>query len=113
MKELEKHISEQTEIHAVKPVKKENKVIDKLFPLPGHRIFELNLATGIINEVLPEEENIAIVPEVDIRTGRVFGATSQKKGKIKQKEGCLYVTSLNAKNADRRFHKILNKKYKK
>ena len=103
---------DQTEIHAVKPVKKQ-KHIDKLFPLPGHRIFELNLATGIINEVKPEQQDAAIVPDVDIRTGRVAGITSQKRGTIKQKEGCLYVTALHAESADKHFHTMLGKKYKK
>lgn len=112
MKELEKHNSERTEIHATKPDKRE-KIVKKLFPLPGHRIFELTLATGIINEVKPEKQNVALVPEIDIRTGRVTGTTTQKHGGISQKDGCLYCTALNPKNADKHFHRLLKRPHKK
>lgn len=66
---------------------------EKLYP--NHRIFELNLSTGVINEVVERYEN-----EIG-------------SAKIVRKGGCLYVASLNAKNADKKFHKLLNKKYKK
>ncbi len=112
MKELEPHIKDKTEINALVPAKK-RKVLDRLFPMPGHRIFELNLATGIINEVVPKKQNVTIVPEVDIRTGMVTGTTTQKHGGIIQKEGCLYASALNAANADKIFHRLLNRPYKK
>lgn len=54
----------------------------------GHRIFELNLETRIINEIKVEKGD-------------------------KGKEGFLYCTALNAKNADKRFHKMLKLKYPK
>ena len=112
MKELNEHIIDKKEVQAVTPIKRE-KVVNKLFPLPGHRIFELELKTGIINEVVPEKTNVALVPEIDIRTGRVTGTTTQKHGWITQKEGCLYVSSLNAENADKLFHRLLKRPYTK
>lgn len=113
MKELESHNKPgKPEIDAVAPVKKQ-KVVDKLYPLPGHRIFELDLRTGIINEVLPEKVSVVLVPEIDIRTGRVTGgSTTQKHGGVKRKEGCLYVSALNSRSADKHFCRLLNKPYK-
>lgn len=113
MKELESHNKPgKPEIDAVAPVKKQ-KVVDKLYPLPGHRIFELDLRTGIINEVLPEKVSVVLVPEIDIRTGRVTGkSTSQKVSEVVRRDGCRYVTALNAKNSDKHFCRLLNKPYK-
>lgn len=81
--------------------------------MPGHRIFELDLKTSTISEVVLEKKDVNIVPDIDIRTGRIAGTTTQKKGEIKQKEGCLYCTALNAENADKIFHRMLGKPYKK
>lgn len=112
MKELQDIKPDVTEIHAVKPISKE-KVVKKLIRRAGHRIFQLELSTGVISEVVPEKQNAAIVPEVDIRTGRVTGVTSQEVGEIKRKEGCLYCTALNGPNADKVFHRMRKIKYTK
>lgn len=112
MKEINTYESERTELNVLIPVSKQKK-ISTLFPLRGHRIFELNLATGIINEVKPDDQNVSLVPDIDIRTGLVLGITGQKKNSIKTKDGCIYTTALNSKNADKRFIKILKKHIKK
>jgi len=111
LKEIQTYWEDPKELKVVVPVKKQKKTT-VIFPLPGHRVFELNLSTGIINEVKPEKQNLSLVPEIDIRTGLVSGSTTQKRGSVKMKEGCIYTTALNAKNADKHFHRILNKTYK-
>lgn len=110
MKEFEENKRDKPEIHAVKPITKE-KSVKKLIRRPGHRIFQLELATSIISEVTPEKQNAKIVPEVDLRTGRVTGVTSQEVGEIKRKEGFLYCTALNSANAEKVFFRMRGKKY--
>lgn len=112
MKELENHKADKPEIEKIAPINKV-KIHKKLFPLPGHRIFELELATGFINEVKPEGYSVRIVPEIDIRTGKITGTTTQKEAKIKRRDGCLYVTALRASTADKHFHAMIGKPYKK
>ena len=54
------------------------------------KIWQLELATGIITEVVTRFEN--------------------EKGsmKIVRKDGCLYCSAINAKNADKKFIKMVN-----
>lgn len=112
MKELENIKPDKPEMAVVIPVEKK-KINKKLFPLPGHKYFELELNTSIIRQVFPEKSKIKIVPEIDIRTGEVTGTTTQKSGEIKRKENCLYCTALNAQNADKEFHRMRGLPYKK
>lgn len=107
MKELEKHIAEKTEVHATKPVKKEIKYISTLKPQKGQRVFELNLATGIINEATFKIENEV----VDFKKA-VMGDMSVRR-RLQVNKDCIYCCALNPQNADKRFHKMLNKPYKK
>lgn len=61
----------------------------------GLRIFELNLSTSIINEVVERYSN---------EVGNM---------QIVRKDNCLYCKALNQQNADKKFHAMLGKKYKK
>lgn len=113
MKELNPHIVDPTEIHAVTPIKK-TLVMEGVFkPKPGQKMWELNLATGIIVEADYDEEVIAVVESKNIITGKVNGVTDQVKKKLIRKENCLYWPAINWQNADKQFHKLLNKPYKK
>lgn len=66
---------------------------DKLYP--NHRIFQIDLSTSIISEVVIRYEN-------------EIGST-----KIIRRDGFLYCAALNQKNADKKFHQMLGKQYKK
>lgn len=103
MKELEKHIAEKTEQHALKPIKKELKRVSVLRPKGGQRVFELNLATGIINEVSFDVKNEAVDYENAVNND--FSVTKKLEGK----ETCIYCCALNAKNADKHFMKKLKR----
>jgi hypothetical protein len=114
VKELLNIRPDQIELHAQVPDKKV-RIVKKLFPLPGHRTFELELKTGMINEVVPISGDAAqIIPNVNIVTGaKSSGVNTIVKKKIIKREGCLYCTALNAENADKEFHRMLNKPFKK
>lgn len=101
MKELEKHIPEKHEIHAVKPDKRE-RVLVTLKPHPGQKTFELNLKTRLIQEAEYEQVDAEITK---------LGTAIHKKVIIK--DGCLYCVAINASNADKKFMEMLGKKIKK
>lgn len=102
MKELEPHnlpISDKHEIENVVPDKRE-KLIVSLKKQRGHKLFELNLATRLINEVvldggIADFENWSVIHKHQV------------------KDGCLYCTALNPQNADKKFFKMLKLKYPK
>lgn len=112
MKELEKHIPEQTEVHAVKPASRE-KVIVSLKPKPGQRIWELDLATRLITEAKFRDEKVQVIPQRNIVTNQPQGACAKTVRDVDMKEGHLYCAALNHKSADRKFFKMLGLKYPK
>lgn len=98
MQELQKISPDKTELHAIKPVKKELKHIGTLVPQRGHFVWELNLQTKRIQK--------AEFQKVDAEF------TSQKVHKsIIVNPDCIYCTALNHKSADRKFFKMLGLKY--
>lgn len=104
---------EQTEIHAVTSIKK-TLVMDGTFrPRPGQKMWELNLATAIITEAEYEEEVVALVESKNIITGKKNGVTQKIIKKLIRKENCLYWPAVNWHNADKHFHKLQNKPFKK
>jgi hypothetical protein len=113
MKELEKHEAEKTEIHAVTPVKSEKVKRGELRPKPGQRIFQLELSTGIITQAEFKEEKVVLVPRFCLYTNRQIGVDEKIVRDILEKPGCLYVNATRAEVADKKFHKMLNKPYKK
>lgn len=113
MKELEKHRPEETEMYAVAPVKKDFQILKKLKPKPGQRVFELNLKEAIIREAELDEEYVFVDQNRNLITGDATGVSTRKVKKLVVKEGCIYCVAINAENADKQFHKMLGKKYKK
>lgn len=103
MKELSHDIPhpDKTEIHAVKPDKRE-KVVYTLRPQPGQKTWQLDLKTRLIQEAEYEQVDAEITK---------MGAAIHKKVIIK--EGCLYCVAINQQNADRKFMAMLGKKIKK
>ena len=101
MKELTPNIIDQTEIHAVKPAKKALVMEGRFKPKPGQKMWEINLATGIITEAEYSQEVVAIVESKNLITGNVNGVTNQVKKQLIRKDNCLYWPAVNWHNADK------------
>lgn len=77
-------------------VKKQVKKLGVIKPHKGHTLFEIEVKTMNIN--LAEFETL----EVD------WTKDSSNKSKLKVKEGCVYISSLNKRNALKKFKKGSN-----
>lgn len=64
---------------------------------PGHTMFQIELATGIISEVQFEEVNFSML-------------TNSVRKKLVRKPGFMYIPALNWKNADKKFFKLMGLK---
>jgi hypothetical protein len=95
MKELQSHIGIKKEIS--KPITKENKLLNTLYPQQGHKCFEINLLTNECNEATFLESVVNITS--------ISGEHYVNK-KILVKENCVYITALNQKNAIKKYEKI-------
>jgi hypothetical protein len=95
MKELETHSKVKEEIKAIKPIQKEKQLLATLKPQKGHRCFEINTATGEINEALFDRKNVHYRI-----TGNISGFV---KKELLVKEGCVYITALNKENALKKY----------
>lgn len=113
MKELQPHITDKPEIHAVKPAKTELVKKAELRPKPGQRVFQLELSTGTITQAEFAEEKVVLIPNFCLHTGKQVGTIEKVVRDILEKPGCLYVPATRAEVADKKFHRILNKPYKK
>lgn len=102
MKELEKHSSEKTEQHAIKPIKKELNFMGSVRLQRGQKLWQMNLETREIS--LAEYE---VIHHLNKEGG------STKERKLIVKENHLYAPAINAKNADKQFFKLLGLKYHK
>lgn len=92
MKELQDKIQDKAKVVDERQVEKSVKV-QSLVPKPGHRVWELDLGEKVIRE--------AEIVRVDAKPG-VMGVK-----RVNMRPGCIYCTALNAKNADKRFMKML------
>lgn len=111
MKELEPFKKDPKELHAIKPDKRELKYLGTLRPHHGQKVWQLDLKTMIISEAKYE------LGVLDFKKAQ-HGDFSTRHRLVAQ-ENCLYVCAINAKNADKKFHKMIgvkfqnaNKKYK-
>jgi len=95
MKELQDKIQDKAKVVDQRQVEKSVKV-QSLVPKPGHRVWELDLGEKVIRE--------AEIVRVDAKPG-VMGVKVVKR--VNMRPGCIYCTALNAKNADKRFMKML------
>lgn len=113
MKELEKNRSEELKVSEELPIKKAMVLRREFNAHRGHHVFELNISTGIIVEAEFSEEKNVLVPKYDLLTGKEIGVDSRIVRDVIEKENCIYCTALNFYNADKRFHKMLHKPFKK
>lgn len=102
MRELGDKIIDKTEIQNVVPIIKEKKFVASLRSRKGQKTYQLELTTMIITEAEFTNEFITMTD--------LGGKVTRQ---IKIKDNCIYCVALNFKNADRKFHKMLGKPFKK
>lgn len=98
MKETQHQAQEPTEQHSQTQAKKQKKFKGRLVLKPGHKVWEVNLLIGTIEEAKYESANV------------VFdrGKTRTVKNLVEH-EDCIYIPALNKKNAQRKFNDIVNR----
>lgn len=102
MKETEVKQSEPTEQHAQKQIKKGRRYKGRYVLKDGHKVFELDLTTGVIVEATYE-----VTKNVDF--DEVLKGTERKPVRVLvERENCLYMPALNKKNAQKKFKKIFD-----
>ncbi len=100
MKELlPENNPEKIEIHSLKEIDKEQKLVGRIVPYKGHTLFEINCTTGDITEA---EYKLDAVKYENVVKGDL-----QKIRKVITKENCLYISCLNKKTAKKKFIKYL------
>jgi hypothetical protein len=97
MKELSTPIQDKVkgEVSVVRQVESHT-LVQREKLKPGHHVWELNVAEGLIRRAKIEEVN-AVLGEHGIEVRR----------KVIRQDGCLYVNALNAMNADKKFLKMI------
>jgi gamma-glutamyl phosphate reductase len=100
MKELEIKSKAKTEIKAEKEIKTEHRLVDRIIPHPGHKMFEIKVPEMRVK--LAEYEKGSM--HIDVNGNNAF----KEALKIIIREGHLYVSALNEKNALKKLMKGKN-----
>jgi hypothetical protein len=100
MNEVKNIQPDQTELHAVKPVRKEKTLVGQLRLHPGQKVWKLNMTDKTITEA---EWEIGTVDFSKVAKGQV-GSLHHK---LIVEENCLYEVATNRKTADKKFQKRL------
>ena len=101
MKELQELKLDKIEVEAIKPVKKELKLLGSLKPQKGHTCFQLDLSNG--------EISIAEFESINFNYNYAYKKGDGVKKKLIVKDNCLYATALNKVNAIKNFKRLLSK----
>lgn len=102
MKEVQQIEKDNIQIVKQVQVKKQTKLQRRIIPGDGHQVFEFNIETNELRKA-----QFVVESNVDLnKKGRV-------SKKVSMKDGCIYVTSLNAKNAIRKLMKELHVQFVK
>lgn len=99
MKETQLHNPDEVVNVRQREVKRQKKHIGRLVPGDGHKLYELNLETMLMREVVAEKKDASY-------TLAHKGQNAAGK-KIDIKENCIYTCALNDKNAIKKFNKQL------
>lgn len=92
MKEIEKLTKDQIAIVKQAEVKKDNKLVGRIKPKPGHIVFEINLETKEVKHAEFKEHPFVV-------------GQANKKKIIQINEHCIYDSALNLKNLLRKIKK--------
>lgn len=93
MKELENITADKTKVSEERPVRKEKKFLGSMKKHPGHKLYQLELSNGEITLAQFEQSEY-----------HIGGGTHHK---LLFKDGFIYTTALNKKNAEKKFIKIV------
>lgn len=111
MKDFNPHPDNQDGKHRTeqRQVVKQKVITGRLMKRPGQTVFEYNLATDECKAAVIEETKavFADMTKGTMQTGINIHHT------VKQREGCLYCSCLNLKNANRKFAKMIAELVKK
>lgn len=99
MKETQLHGKDEVVNVRQREVKRTKKHMGRLVPGDGHKLYELNLSTMLMCEVVPEKKDASY-------TKAHKGENAGGK-KLDMKENCIYTCALNEKNAIKHFNKQL------
>ena len=99
MKELEKEVKMDQEIHADQQQEKQMKYVGSTIIMPGHKLWELDVVSGNIVEAKFDTSEVVVDFENNSTVGRK---------KLIMKPGCLYAGALNKKNAFKKFLKMVH-----
>lgn len=94
MKETQPKHQEPTEQHAQVQAKKHKQYKGRLILKPGHKVWEVNLNTGVIEEAKYEALSINLTNKHHVKS-------------LVEKEDCIYIPALNKANAQRKFDDIV------
>jgi hypothetical protein len=100
MNEVKNIQPDQTELHAVKPVRKEKTLVGQLRLHKGQKVWELSLTDKTIVEASYDSSRIDFEKAAK-------GAVAQIHHMLLVKDGCLYCTATNRQTADKKFQKML------
>jgi len=97
MKELQQEIKDKIKSADQREIKKELKLIGKLTPKPGQKVWKLNLTTEKVTEAA-----------VEVIASFMVGKKHVEQRKLVVENDCWYVAAINKENACRKFLKMLN-----
>jgi len=103
MKELEKYSNDNIGLKKVAPIKKEKLLLGTLHPQRGHKCFEINISTNEIKEAeYTNETSFILNPDISVKS-----SSGYIKRILNTKSDCVYITSLNKKNALKKYTQSL------
>lgn len=114
MKDFNINKEQKTEEIEVREARKEIKLVNSKKFVRGLNMFELNLETGGIRQMLPIKQDAELVQQTNIITGRKSNkSTSIIRYGYRFKEKCAYTQATNLKNAEKHFKKWIIEQGKK
>lgn len=110
MEDFKVNKNQKTEEISIREAKKEITLVDSARMIPGLNVFELNLKTFGVRQIVPMSKEEELVEKRNMITGRLMtGFGSKTKVKYRVKENCLYIQAINSKTASKKFQKHLDK----
>ncbi len=104
MKETELRNQDTTEIVNESQIQKQRSLLRRELLHPGQKCWELEVATGDIHEAEYKSVDAAMQSQV-VGAAIIQLTTTHRRMVIKK--GCMYITSINKKNAARKFIRAL------
>jgi len=97
LEDIGKDLDTTSEVVAKKEQKKEDKKVTTIKPHKGHTLYEFNVETRELVEATFEKTDVSYI---DVQKGKNIA-----RRKVIMKAKCIYVSSLNRKNAMKKLNK--------